>query len=109
MKDVKRKFSGAAVASVCAIVLAVGIAPPASAGSHWWNNENSHSHGTYSHGQGSIGGGLYRAYTKKLNAADLGVAIKYSFGGTIYTTSMVYASHVASITEQQIHQHRSSW
>lgn len=91
------------------MALVMVSAVPASAGQHSWNSYGAHYHGTYEHGQGSIGGGLHRAYTKKLNAADLGIAIKYSFGGTIYTTGMVWGDSVASLTEQQIHQHYSEW
>lgn len=92
-----------------ATVATVGTVSPASAGEHTWNNQTSHYHSSTEHGQYSLGGGIYRAFTKHQNWAGLRIAVKYIAAGKIVTTGFLVSDHVASITEDKIHQHYSQW
>lgn len=96
-------------AAICAAVLVIASAVPASAGLHTWNNSSSHYHSSTEHGQESVGGGIHKAFTRHVGWANLGIRIKYIKSGNIVTSGTVYGSDFAVIHEQSIHQHYSTW
>ncbi|WP_152649226.1 hypothetical protein [Demequina flava] len=88
----------------------VALAGPAHAGSHTWNYEKSHWHGSTNHGQYSLSGqSAMRAFTKHSDWADLRVTVRWTQNGQTVYQGPAINDDVVSITTTRISSHYSEW